>query len=67
MVVDGETGILVEPKDVAGLARAFVRLARDPALRERAGEAGRRRAAAVFSMDLHLDRMEAVLRKAAGR
>jgi len=67
MVVDGETGILVEPGDVPGLARAFVRLARDPSLRERAGEAGRRRALEAFSMGLHLDRMEAVLRRAAGR
>jgi hypothetical protein len=31
------------------------------------GEAGRARAARSFSLDLHVDRMEAVLRRAAAR
>jgi glycosyltransferase involved in cell wall biosynthesis len=67
MVVHDETGILAEPGDVAGLARAFVLLARDPALRARAGEAGRLRASTEFSLERHVDRMEAVLRSAAAR
>jgi glycosyltransferase involved in cell wall biosynthesis len=67
MVVAGETGLLVEPGDVPGLARAFVRLARDRSLRDAMGEAGRARAARSFSLDLHVDRMEAVLRRAAAR
>jgi glycosyltransferase involved in cell wall biosynthesis len=41
VVVDGETGILVDPEDVAGLSRALARLAGDPALRNRMGSAGR--------------------------
>jgi glycosyltransferase involved in cell wall biosynthesis len=64
MVVHGETGLLVPPGDVAALAQAFVRLARDPALRERMGRAGVRRARESFSVRAHVDRMEAVLRKA---
>lgn len=36
-----ETGILVEPDDPAGLARAVERLATDPALRAELGERGR--------------------------
>jgi glycosyltransferase involved in cell wall biosynthesis len=55
-VVDGETGILVPPRDPASLAGALRRLA-DPALRERLGAAGRRRATERFSADEMARRM----------
>jgi phosphatidyl-myo-inositol dimannoside synthase len=42
-IVDGKTGLLVEPTAVDQVAAAIVRLAQDPALRESLGEAGRRR------------------------
>jgi glycosyltransferase involved in cell wall biosynthesis len=48
-VDDGETGLLVPPGDKAALARQTRRLLDDPALRQRLGEAGRRRAAERFS------------------
>jgi glycosyltransferase involved in cell wall biosynthesis len=48
MVVQGETGLLVPPATVAPLAAAIQRLASDPALRARMGEAGRARALARF-------------------
>lgn len=43
VVVDGETGLLVAPGNVAELADAVATLARDSALRTRMGEAGRER------------------------
>ncbi|MBV0887077.1 glycosyltransferase family 4 protein [Komagataeibacter oboediens] len=43
-VVEGETGLLVPPGDVARLATALDRLVRDGVLRQRMGEAGRMRA-----------------------
>ena len=43
-VVDGETGLLVPPRQVAPLAAALRRLVEDGALRRRLGDAGRRRA-----------------------
>jgi glycosyltransferase involved in cell wall biosynthesis len=49
-VADGETGLLVEPGDVDGLAAALRRLAADPALRRRLGEAGRARAEEAFDL-----------------
>jgi glycosyltransferase involved in cell wall biosynthesis len=42
-VVDGETGLLVPPATITPLAEALSRLAKDPALRTRMGEAGRMR------------------------
>ncbi len=65
MLVDGATGVLCAPGDVAALAAAFVRLARDPAARAAMGEAGRARARALFSVERHVERMEAVLASAA--
>lgn len=43
LIVDGETGLLVEPDAPAALAAALERLIADPALRDRLGRAGERR------------------------
>ena len=51
LVVDGVTGVLVQPGDAAALAQAIERLLDDPALRMRLGQAGRRKVLAEF--DLH--------------
>ena len=48
VVADGETGLLVKPEDDAAYAAAIVRVLREPELGRRMGEAGRRRAAALF-------------------
>jgi glycosyltransferase involved in cell wall biosynthesis len=47
-VVEGETGLLVPPHNVEPLAQALSRLAADPGLRARMGEAGRERALALY-------------------
>src|SRR5262245_35434504 len=51
IVVDGETGLLVRPRDHAGMARAIVTLLKDPALRQRMGKAGLARARKHFSAE----------------
>jgi glycosyltransferase involved in cell wall biosynthesis len=49
VVVDGETGLLVEPENPGALAGAIRRLLADPDLAARMGQAGRERARQVFS------------------
>jgi glycosyltransferase involved in cell wall biosynthesis len=48
VVRDGETGLIVPPRDPARLADAILRLADDPGLRRRLGSAARSRYAAQF-------------------
>ena len=43
VVIDDETGFLLPPMAIDELAERIVRLAADPALRERLGSEGRRR------------------------
>src|SRR5687768_4892209 len=49
LVADGETGLLVPPRDVAALTASLKRVLDDEGLRRRLGEAGRRRVAERFS------------------
>ncbi len=48
LVVDGESGIVVPPRDAQALADAFETLYRDAGLRQRMGEAARQRIATAF-------------------
>jgi glycosyltransferase involved in cell wall biosynthesis len=66
MVVDQETGLLIDSGDVNGLAEAMVSLGRDEELRRQLGGAARERAARLFSVDRHVDRMESLFRQTIG-
>jgi glycosyltransferase involved in cell wall biosynthesis len=48
VVVDGETGVLVPPKDPQALAQAIVKLINDPQTRQKMGEKGYERVRTVF-------------------
>lgn len=50
LIDDGVSGLLVDPRDVAGLAEALARLLDDPALRRRLGAAARAAAEARFDI-----------------
>ena len=58
IVVDGETGLLVPPKDHAALAEGIFSLAIDPERRKRYGSAGRKRAERLFSIQSVAERLE---------
>ncbi|MDD5555655.1 MAG: glycogen synthase [bacterium] len=51
VVVDGETGLLVNPADSGAIAEAVNRLLKDPEMRRRFGENGRRRVEERFGWD----------------
>jgi len=63
-VADGETGLLVPPRDVPALRAAVERLLGDPELRERLGAAGRAQARERFGWDGVIERTLAVYRDA---
>jgi glycosyltransferase involved in cell wall biosynthesis len=50
IVLDGETGLLVEPEDAQGLATAILQLYENPELRRRLGQAGQQRVEAAFTL-----------------
>lgn len=57
IVVDGETGLVVEPGDLASLTGALRRLVDDPRLRRGMGEAARRRAVERFDARTNAGRL----------
>lgn len=58
-VVDGETGMLIDPNSPEDLTEAIRRLIIDPDLRRRLGDAGRRRAEASYDWCLLARQIEA--------
>jgi glycosyltransferase involved in cell wall biosynthesis len=57
LIVDGVTGLLVEPRAPSALADALARLIADPCLRRRLGDAGFERTTTHFSLHAGADRL----------
>jgi len=57
LIVDGVTGLLVEPRAPAELAQALSRLIAEPALRRALGDAGYERTTSAFSLQAGADRL----------
>lgn len=69
-ILDGVNGFVVEPRDVEGMARRVVQLLRDPELRRKMGEEGRKRVQEfdINQMvkkqeELYLELVEAILER----
>jgi len=67
VVLEGETGYVVPPRDGRALADRIQRLLEDPVLRRRLGANGRALVEQSYSIEKMLDRMESVYRQLATR
>ena len=65
-VIDGETGILVPPKDVEAMATALIRLVDDSELQSRLGNAGRRHVERNYSVNNYVQRLDELYRQLLG-
>lgn len=63
LILDGESGFLVAPRDPAAMAETVRRLLRDRELAARLARAGRDRVAVGFSSEVRLDRIEKLYRR----
>lgn len=60
LIVDGETGVLVPPRNPEALGQAILRMLENPARAKAMARAGRKRVEAQFSLTAKLDRTEAL-------
>jgi glycosyltransferase involved in cell wall biosynthesis len=60
VVIDGDTGTLVQPGNADALAAAIVQALSDPAARKRMGDSGRARVERCFSLPRHVDNVTGV-------
>src|SRR5256712_13340822 len=67
IVEDGQTGVLVAPRDHTAMAEAIVRLLRDDALRRQMGDAGFARVQARFTVERMVAETAAVYARVADR
>ena len=63
-VIDGETGLIVDPADTPALAEAAKRLARDETLRQRLGAGGRTWVEKNFLSAVNIRQLEEAFRRA---
>jgi glycosyltransferase involved in cell wall biosynthesis len=64
VVIEGETGLLVDERDVEGMATQMLRLLREPLFAARLGDTARSHIRTNFSMRQSLDRLWAVIEPA---
>lgn len=67
IVANGETGILIKPKDVDGLVSAIEKLIAEPLLAKKMGEAGRKRIEQKYSWEVICDKLEKAYRDVVER
>jgi glycosyltransferase involved in cell wall biosynthesis len=64
VIIDGETGLLVDEHDVDGMAKQILKLIENPGLAKILGQAGKENIRINFNMDKHLEILRSVLQEA---
>jgi phosphatidylinositol alpha-1,6-mannosyltransferase len=60
-VVDGETGILVDGNNIDEISEAIMKLLEDDKLRQKMGEAAKRRAIDEFNIDIQISKLQKMI------
>ena len=63
VVISGETGFLIPPRDIVALTDKLKLLAADPTMRDRFGQEGRRRFADVFRHEYMTDQLRELYKR----
>jgi len=66
VIVEGETGFLVDERDVRGMAAQMIKLAEQPELAAELGSANRQRIEQHFDMQNSLSRLPSILQGVTG-
>jgi colanic acid/amylovoran biosynthesis glycosyltransferase len=67
VVINEETGIIVDEADLDGMAKAMLRIAKDPQLAGRLGSAARERAIENFTMERHIGDLAQMITEGVSR
>jgi glycosyltransferase involved in cell wall biosynthesis len=63
VVTEGQEGFLIEPGDVEALADRMLRIEKNPEMRQRMGQAARKRVETEFSLDAMAERIMGIYRE----
>lgn len=66
VIVDGESGFLVEERDINGMAQAMGHLAKDPVFAGRFGKSGQERVKRDYSIEKSIDNLWGIIRNSIG-
>lgn len=61
VIVDGQTGLLVDEHDVNGMAKAMIKVLENKDLARKMGDAGKERVQKKYSMQRHIDKLAQII------
>jgi colanic acid/amylovoran biosynthesis glycosyltransferase len=67
VIVDGETGILIDEKDVQAMTKAMIQLLENPSLAEQMGQNGKKRIQEHFTMAHHINILNNLIKESLSK